>query len=152
MLLKIKVVLPLLMVILSGCSFASDNPLIGSWRMDSDKTLKELKIPTEGSEELKNSAVKAQKAVECFAKKICGDVGLIYSEKEYITVIFDDKANKLSNVSAPYKVVKGSKNYIVIDQFKNGGITEIFIENDSFYVNVSVGEYVYRNYFTKLEK
>ena len=150
MCMRIKVFLSLLAFILSSCSFASDNPLIGSWKMDSEKTLKELKLPVGGSAELKNSAAKAKASIECFTNKLCGDVGLIYSEKEYITVIFDGKANKLSNASAPYKVIKIDGNHMIIDQLQNGGITNIFFEKDSFNVQVNVGEYTYRNYFKKL--
>ncbi len=48
-------------------SHAADNPL-GTWRWDNDKTLREFKLPTEGSEQLKSDAA-----------PIRGDLGLTKS-------------------------------------------------------------------------
>jgi hypothetical protein len=45
-------------------SHAADNPLIGTWKWDNDKTLQEFRVPTDGSEQLKSDAARAKRFVE----------------------------------------------------------------------------------------
>jgi hypothetical protein len=50
--------------LLSLSSLAADNPLIGTWKWDNDKTLQEFRVPTDGSEQLKSDAARAKRFVE----------------------------------------------------------------------------------------
>jgi hypothetical protein len=132
----------------NGC-LAAKNPLIGTWRMDDAKTLQEFQSPTEGSPELKASAAKAKTFVEAVAKKLNSNVTLTYTDKNWTEIIFDGKGHELSKESLPYTIVETHKDYIVVDQHNNYGPSRIYFEGRSFYVEVKVGDYTYKSYFTK---
>src|SRR5271168_4059669 len=79
-------------LILAGCFLgrsvaAADNPLIGSWRWDNDKTLQEFTLPTAGSEQLKSDAARAKRFVEAQVNHLHSNMTLTYTEKEYTEVI-----------------------------------------------------------------
>ena len=131
-------------------SRAGENPLIGSWKWDNNKTLQNLQFPVEGSNELKASATKAKIFVEAIRKRIGSKTTVTYSDKEYLQVTYDDKDNILSKESAPYKLIKVGHDFVIIDQMKNGGHEKIFFEGNSFFVEVHVGEYTYKDYFSKI--
>ena|ERR1700675_2799989 len=127
---------------------APKNPLIGTWRSDDAKTLQEFQSPTEGSAELKASEAKAKAFVEAVAKKLNSNVTLTYTEKECTEIIFDSKGHELSKESFPYKIVELGESNIVIDEAS--GMSKIFFEGNHFYVEVTVGDYTYKDYFTRL--
>ena len=56
----------------------------------------------------------------------------------------------LSKASFPYKIVEVGKDYVIVDQMKNGGVGKLFLAGNSFYVEVKVGEFTYRDYFTRM--
>ena len=128
---------------------AADNPLIGSWRWDNEKTLHEFKSPVKGSEELKESATKAGKFAQAFTKNLHSNMTLTYTDNECLEIVFDDKENVLSKESFPYKIIEAGKDFVILDQPNNGGVGKLFLEGNSFYVEVKVGEFRYRDYFTK---
>jgi hypothetical protein len=51
---------------------------------------------------------------------------------------------------APYRIVEVGKDYVIVDQLKNGGISRLFLSENAFYVEVKVGEFTYRDYFTRM--
>jgi len=128
---------------------AADNPLIGTWKWDNVKTLREFQSPTEGSAELKASAAKAKAFVEAIAKKLNSNVRLTYTDNKCTEIIVDGKGHELSKESFPYKIVETHKDYIVVDQPNNGGPYRVYLEGNGFYVEVNVGNYTYKDYFTK---
>jgi hypothetical protein len=125
----------------NGC-LAPKNPLIGTWRSDDAKTLREFQSPTEGS------AAKAKAFVEAVAEKLNSNVTLTYTDSKCIEIIFDSKGHELSKQSFPYKIVELGESNIVIDEAS--GVSRIFFEGNHFYVEVKVGDYTYKDYFTKL--
>jgi predicted amidohydrolase YtcJ len=127
---------------------AVNNPLIGTWKSDDAKTLREFRSPTEGSAELKASTAKAKAFVEAVAKKLNSNVTLTYADKECTEIIFDNKAHELSKESFPYKIVELGESNIVVDEAS--GVSKIFFEGNHFYVEVKVGDYTYKDYFTRL--
>jgi hypothetical protein len=131
----------------SGC-LSAKNPLIGTWRSDDSKTLQEFQSPTEGSAELKASAAKAKAFVEAVAEKLNSNVTLTYTDSKCTEIIFDSKGHELSKESFPYKIVELGESYIVIDEAS--GVSKIFFEGNHFYVEVKVGDYTYKGYFTRL--
>jgi hypothetical protein len=133
-------------------SRAGENPLIGTWSWDTNKTLQNLKIPVDGSSELKASATKAKKFVEAVAKKLGSKTTITYADEEYFQVIYDDKGNILSKESSPYKILETGRDFVIIDQMKNGGQAKIIFEDNSFFVEVHVGEYSYKDYFSKIQQ
>lgn len=139
----------LLAITCTGC-LAARNPLIGTWRLDDAKTLREFQSPTEGSAELKASAAKAKAFVEAVAKKLNSNVTLTYTDNKCTEIILDSKGHELSQESFPYRIVETHKDYIVVDQPNNGAPYRVYFEGSSFYVEVKVGDYAYRSYFTKL--
>jgi hypothetical protein len=132
----------------NGC-LAAKNPLIGTWKWDNAKTLREFHSPTEGSAELRASAAKAKAFTEAIAKKLNSNVRLTYTDNKCTEIIVDSKDHELSKESFPYKIVETHNDYIVVDQSNNGGPRKGFFEGSSFYVEVKVGEYTYKDYFTK---
>jgi len=131
----------------NGC-LASKSPIIGTWKWDDAKTLQEFQSPTEGSAELQASAAKAKAFVEAGAKKLNSNVTLTYTDSKCTEIIFDSKGHELSKESFPYKVVQLGASDIVIDEAS--GVSKIFFEENHFYVEVKVGDYTYKDYFTKL--
>ena len=131
-------------------SRAAENPLIGTWKWDLNKTLQNLRFPSEGSDELKASATKAKKFVEGAAKNIVPNTTVIFADKEYLQIIYDSKGNILSRAYAPYNIITIGQDFVVVDQMENGGIGKLFFEGNSFYVEVQVGEYTYKDYFSKI--
>ena len=127
---------------------AAKNPLIGTWKWDNAKTLQEFQSPTEGSAELKASAAKAKAFVEDVAKKLNSNVTLTYTEKECTEIIVDSIGHELSKESFPYKIVELGESNIVIDEACR--VSKIFFEGNHFYVEVKVGDYIYKGYFTRL--
>jgi hypothetical protein len=39
---------------------------------------------------------------------------------------------------APYRIVEVGKDYVIVDQMKNGGISKLFFSGNAFYVEVKV--------------
>jgi hypothetical protein len=136
----------LLVFTCTGC-LAAKNPLVGTWRSDDAKTLQEFQSPAEGSAELKASAAKAKAFVEAVAKKLNSNVTLTYTDSKCTEVIFDSKGHELSKESFPYKIVELGDSNIVIDEAS--GVSKIFFEGNHFYVEVKVGDYAYKDYFTR---
>jgi hypothetical protein len=132
----------------SGC-LSAKNPLIGTWRSDDSKTLQEFQSPTEGSAELKASAAKAKAFVEAVAEKLNSNVTLTYTDSKCTEIIFDSKGHELSKESFPYKIIELGESNIVIDEAS--GVSKIFFEGNHFYVEVKVGDYTYKDYFTRLK-
>ena len=78
-------------------------------------------------------------------------VVVTYRDGEYEQVMRDNSGLEFSRTVAPYRVVEITKDAIIIDQFNNGGLIKQFFEGkDSFYVQVKVGEFTFKDYFTKL--
>jgi hypothetical protein len=136
--------------LLAMSSLADDNPLIGEWKWDNDKTLREFRLPTEGSEQLKSDAARAKRSVEATVKKLGSNMALTYTDKEYTQVIVGRNGAVLSNETSPYRIVEVGKGYIVVDQLTNGGTVKLLFSGNSFYVEVKVGEFTYRDYFTRM--
>jgi hypothetical protein len=131
-------------------SVVGDNPLIGSWKWDNDKTLQSFKLPTEGSEELMRSARKAKSFAESVKKKLHSNMVLTYRQNECDQVIYDDNGHELSRETIPYRLVEVRKDMVIVDQPKNGGVGKLFRDGEnSFYVIVKVDEFSYRDYFTR---
>jgi hypothetical protein len=131
-------------------SIAGDNPLIGSWRWDNVKTLQNLKIPTEGSDELMKSAHKAKTFVQSVAKNLRSNMVLTYRDNECDQITFDNEGRELSRHTMAYRLVEVRKDVVIVDQLDNGGVVKLFRDGDkSFYVEVKVGEFAYRDYFTR---
>jgi hypothetical protein len=130
----------------NGC-LAAKNPLIGTWKWDNAKTLQEFQSPTDGSAELKASAATTKAFVEAVAEKLNSNVTLTYTDSKCTEIIFDSKGHELSKESFPYKIVELSDSHIVIDEVS--GLSKIFFEGNHFYVKVKVGDYTYKDYFTK---
>ena len=143
------VVSMLLATFVSDESQAAVNPLIGSWKWDNNKTLQNLQVPIQASDKMKASAAKAKKFVENVEKDF-SNVTVTYSREKYIQVISDGKGRVLSRGIAPYHIIQIGRHYLVTDQFKNGGIQKLFLEGNSFFVKVRMGQYTYKDYFTKL--
>jgi len=56
----------------------------------------------------------------------------------------------LNKKSFAYKFVEAGKDYVIVDQMKNGGTGKLFLTGNAFYVEVKVGEFTYRDYFTRM--
>ena len=52
------------LIFFAGQGWAADSPLIGTWKQDWNRTLQELKVPAEGTEQLKSDAARAKRFVE----------------------------------------------------------------------------------------
>lgn len=111
---------------------AADNALIGSWKWDNSRTLREFVLPTGGSEKLKSDAAKAKRFVEAKVKQLGSNMTLTYTVDECLEIVFDDKGNVLSRESFPYKTVEIGEDFVILDQLKNGGIVKAFLKGDSF--------------------
>jgi hypothetical protein len=129
---------------------AQDNPLIGSWKWDNNKTLQNFRMPTEGTKAQMRSAAKAKAFVENAAAKLNSNMSLTYDQTNCREVIVDGKGSVLSDASYPYKIVKSGKGFLIVDQPGHGGKGKLFLEGNSFYVAVKVDDFSYRDYFTKL--
>jgi hypothetical protein len=136
--------------LLAFSSQAADNPLIGSWKWDNDKTLREFRLPTDGSEQLKSDAARAKRFVEATVKKAGSNMTLTYTDKKYTEVIVASNGMALSKVTSPYRIVEVGKDYVIIDQLEHGGVNKAFLDGNSFYVEVKVGEFTFKDYFTRM--
>lgn len=134
-----------------GACFAQDNPLIGSWKWDNSKTLQNFRMPTAGTEAYMRSATKAKAFVENAAAKLNSNMSLTYDQANCREVIFDGKGKVLSDTSYPYKILKSGKDFLIVDQPGNGGKGKLFLDGNSFYVEVKVDDFSYRDYFTKFD-
>jgi hypothetical protein len=137
-------------MVFASQGLAADNPLIGSWKWDNDKTLREFRLPTDGSEQLKSDAARAKRFVEATVKKAGSNMTLTYTDKECTEVIVGGNAFVLRKESIPYKIVEVGSGYVIVDQLKHGGVIMLFLERNSFYVEVKVGEFTFKDYFTRM--
>jgi hypothetical protein len=129
---------------------AADNPLIGSWKWDNNKTLREFRLPRVGSEQFKSDAARAKRFVEGQIRNLQSNMTLTYTDQQCTQVIVGNSGTVISRESIPYKILELGKDYVVVDQMKNGGVGKVFLAGNSFYVEVNVGEFTYRDYFTKI--
>jgi len=136
--------------LLTWPSRAADNPLIGTWKWDNNKTLREFRLPTVGSEPFKSDAARAKRFVEGQARNLQSTMTLTYTDQECTQVIAGGSGIVISRESIPYKTLELRQDYVVVDQMKNGGVGKIFLAGNSFYVEVKVGEFTYRDYFTRM--
>jgi hypothetical protein len=83
-------------------------------------------------------------------KNLGSNMTLTYSEEECTQVTVGGSGAVLSKESSPYRIVEVGKGYVVVDQLKNGGTVKLFLSGNGFYVEVKVGEFSYRDYFTKI--
>ncbi len=130
---------------------AADNPLIGTWTQDWHTTLHELHLPTEGSKQLLSDATRAKRFVEGAVKNLGYNMTLTFTDEECTQVIFANNGTVLSKGSFPYRIVGVGKDYVIIDQLKNGGAGKLFLTANSFYIEVQVGEFTYKDYFRRLD-
>jgi hypothetical protein len=142
----------LLMIFAGNTSNAAENPLIGSWKWDNEKTLKNLPEPKGESSDLKaSSAAKARKFVESVAAELRSNMVLVYTDRECDQITYDSNGHELSRKTLPYRIVRIAPEFVIVDQEKNGGVTKIYRQGrDSLYVEVQVGNYIYRDYFTRV--
>jgi hypothetical protein len=122
---------------------------MGSWRWDLDKTLRSIRTPANASKAVKDSAAKAKKFVEAVKRDI-GYMIVTYSDHDYVQVDYRPDGTVGTPQSAPYELLQIEKDFVVIDQKAEGSSAKLFFEGNSFYVEVQVGEYIYKDYFTKL--
>lgn len=132
----------------SGCS-AAGNPLLGTWVWDTEKTFHELKVPAEGSDEIKKSAMEAKAWADAVRKSIGQGTTVTYKDNEFVQVIRSEGV-VLSEQSAPYSVVNVSEDQRVVDVRTNAGIISCVLEGNSFYVETEFKGYKYRSYWTKV--
>jgi hypothetical protein len=85
--------------------------------------------------------------VEAIAKKLNSNMTLTYTDTKCTGIIIDCKGDELRKESFPYKIVELGESNIVIDEA--GGVSKIFFEGNHFYVEVKVGDYTYKDYFTR---
>jgi len=127
------------------------NPLVGSWRWDNARTLNNLKPTADVAPELQASADKARRFVEAVATRLHSNMVLTYTDHDCTEVITDNAGHELSRAVIPYKVLAIHDDYVLVDQLEKGGVAKIFRENDSsLYVEVKAGNFVYRDYFTRI--
>ena len=131
-------------------SQAADNPLIGTWKWDNNKTLREFRLPTVGSEQFKSDAARAKRFVEGQIRNLQSTMTLTYTDQECTQAIVGSSGTVISRESIPYKILELGKDYVIVDQMKNGGVGKLFLAGNSFYVEVKVGEFTYRDYFTRM--
>ena len=142
----------LLLVLSIGSCGAVTNPLVGSWRWDNAKTLDNFKATADRAPESQAASVdKARRFVEAVATRLRSNMVLIYTDHDCTEVITDDAGREFSRETMRYKLLEVHDNYVLVDQFENGGVVKIFRENDlTLYVEVKVGDFVYRDYFTRI--
>lgn len=129
---------------------AAENPLIGSWRWDLEKTLRNIQAPPGASKGVVTSAAKAKKYVEGMRREV-GSMTVTYSDHNYVQIEYDTRGTEFNRRSGPYAILQIEKDFVVIDQQQNGDSGKLFFEgSNSFYVEVQVGEYTYRDYFTRM--
>jgi hypothetical protein len=136
--------------LLAMSSQAADNPLVGTWKWDNDKTLREFRLPTEGSEQLKTDAARAKRFVEGQISNAHSNMTLKYTDEDCTQVVVGGNGLVLSKTSSPSRIVEIGKGYVIVDQLKNDGIGKLFLNGNGFYVEVKVGEFTYRDYFTRM--
>jgi hypothetical protein len=57
------------------------------------------------------------------------------------------RRSDIAKESFPYKIVELGESKIVIHEAS--GVSKIFFEGNHFYVEVKVGDYTYKDYFTR---
>jgi hypothetical protein len=148
---NLRLLLSVVALVIASHCYAAANPLIGSWKWDNEKTLQQFKIPSKGSHQLMESAAKAKRFVIATRTRLRSHMVLIYRDEECAEVIYDKSGHELSRKWSPYRVVTIAKDYVVIDE--NGGIAKIYLDDDnSFHVLVRIGDFVYKDYFTRISK
>jgi hypothetical protein len=133
----------------NGC-LAAQNQLVGTWVWDSEKTLEEQEVPDNASAEVRDAADRARKLIQARTKNVGSKLTLEYTDTSCLQTQFDNGGNVLTRETIPYRVVSVTDKSITIDEFKNGGIVEIFMEGAYFYINVKVDDFTYKDYFRKL--
>ena len=150
---RMMLVAGLLFATLSTASCRSaTNPLVGSWRWDNAKTLDNLKATAGGAPESQAASLdKARRFVEAVATRLHSNMVLTYTDHDCVEVITDDTGREISRGITPYKVLAVNDDYVLVDRLAKGGVAKIFRESDSsLYVEVKVGNFVYRDYFTRI--
>jgi hypothetical protein len=143
---KFILIVNFLCCFLITAAFADDNPLLGEWRMDAQRSLKELEGIEVVDSDQSRMAGKALRVMKSLKEEGCGTIKVVYHKDTYETII---TSNISSSAVEPYSVVERGDNYIVIDQFENGGIGKIIFIKDGFYVNQEIEGFTYKDYFTK---
>jgi hypothetical protein len=142
----------LLLVLSMGSCRATTNPSVGSWRWDNAKTLDNFKTTADSAPASQAASVaNARRFVEAVAARLRSNMVLIYTDHDCTGVITDDGGRELSREIMPYKILEIHDNYVLVDQLDKGGVVKIFRESDSsLYLEVKVGSFVYRDYFTRI--
>ena len=82
-------------------SRAADNPLIGTWKWDNNKTLREFRLPTVGSEPFKRDAARAKRFVEGQIRNLQSTMTLTYTDQECTQAIVGSSGTVISRESIP---------------------------------------------------
>ena len=82
-------------------SRAADNPLIGTWKWDNNKTLREFRLPTVGSEQFKRDAARAKRFVEGQIRNLQSTMTLTYTDQECTQAIVGSSGTVISRESIP---------------------------------------------------
>jgi hypothetical protein len=101
----------LLATCLATACQAADNPLIGSWRWDHDKTLRNMQTPAGASKAVMDSAAKAKKFVEAVKRKV-GYMTVTYSDHDYLQIEYAPDGTVLTRQSGPYELLQIEKDVI----------------------------------------
>jgi hypothetical protein len=135
-----------------GSCRSATNPLVGSWRWDNAKTLENFKATAAAAPESQASSIeKARRFVESVATRLRSNMVLTYTDHDCAEVITDDTGREISREITPYKVLEIKNDHVLIDQSTKGGVVKLFREGDSsLSVEVKVGNFVYRDYFTRI--
>lgn len=145
----VPIVAALITLLFNGCA-AAENPLIGTWVWDSEKTLEEQRLPANASDKVRDAARRARTFVEARVRNVGSRLTLNYTDTSCLQTQFDHNGNVLTQVTIPYRVVSVTDTSVTIDQFNNGGVVELFLEGAHFYIEVKVDAYTYKDYFRKL--
>lgn len=123
-----SVTFAIIALLVVGCS--PKNPLLGTWVADGERTLSELRAMDEPPET----------ALACFEKGVCGEAEVRYLKDTYVTISKSAEGRLLGEVTAPYDLIEVNEEYVVIDQFENGGKFQVhFADELTIYIKTEQG-------------
>lgn len=94
-----KLYIALVIVILTGCNRAPENPLLGIWVIDYERTISSIVKPND-------------RLRKCFETKLCGKSEFSFSDSELRLTQYDSSGDIWDDTTMKYEIVSVSKDSI----------------------------------------
>jgi len=126
------------LIFLTGCIKEKNNPLLGLWENNREKTLTILK----------NSNSVPASILHCYESKLCGNSALNFTSEYVHTILKNKRGLVISDDERPYKLISilSDRIKVVYDDEEE---FNIYLERNEFYVELEFEGYEYKEFYKR---